>query len=173
MAQIRDEDLLEVDAFLASPKTLIGPPPEWGPSSRTNDLETRWHIQEESGLIRAHFRFRCPKSDRASPSVSLILNNQPIWRVDFASEEVSKLNMHDAHELGLPGMVCGSHCHTWSDNREWSRLNGWGQLPYRRPLKPQVRRLDQAYPWLAAQVNVTLEPNQRMFGAPPQDDLFG
>jgi hypothetical protein len=46
------------------------------------------------------------------------------------------------------------------------------ELPCRRPLAPQIRKLPQAIPWLAERINLTLNPDQRGFDVPPQAALF-
>ncbi|WP_141693942.1 hypothetical protein [Methyloligella halotolerans] len=165
-------DTRDIDRFLAdSPKTLVGMP-DWVESDRPDELSATWNIADSAGIISAQLRFRCPAFDKLHPSVSLIFRGTPVWRVDLARPTLCKWNLPDAADLGLPAQVCGSHEHAWPDNRQYVIDNGGGQLPYRRPLPPQVRRLPQATLVLADQINLEVGHDQRGFDVPPYADLF-
>ncbi len=164
-------DIDEVDAFFAEAQRLQGPPPLWTENSR-GELSASWSVEDSIGIVRAHFRFRCPKFSRQWPSLSLIYRGNLVCRVDLVPQSESKPNPIGAASLGLPPMVIGSHFHGWTDNREYVRSAGLGRMPYRRPLPPQVRRLSQAIYWLANEINLAIEQDQRGFDVPPQGSLF-
>jgi hypothetical protein len=169
---VRNRDIRAVDAFLAERKRLLGPPPEWGPSSRKGDVQAIWRIVEDNGLERAHLRFRCALSDRQHPSVSLIFRNNPIWRIDIVPSRQCKFNPPWCSGLGLPPRVCGPHEHRWSDNKHYLENEAAWNIPARRPLPPQLRRFHQIVPWFSKLIKIELEPDQHGFDVPPQTDLF-
>ncbi len=73
-----------------------------------------------------------------------------------------------AQALGLPPRVCGPHFHTWQHNRlQVLRRERW-ELPCREALPPQVRRFEQAFPWLADKMNLVLTPEHREFEVPAE-----
>lgn len=165
-------DVAEIDAFIAEPKTLLGPPPAWQQSSRVRDMEAKWQVEDSLGIIRAHLRFRFIKTEREYPSLSLIFQNTPIWRVDLRPESSWKPNPPVAAKLNLPAHVQGSHSHGWDHNRAYCLSQKAIQLPIRSPLPAKIRKLPQALMWLAGHVNLTIKPDQRDFDVPPKSDLF-
>ena len=165
-------DISLVDAFLAAPKQLEASIPEWTRGTRDHEYEARWIIEEQDGATRAHLRFRTCRLQRVFPSVSLIFRNNPVWRTDIESGEICHTNPPWAHTLGLPAQVSGTHSHTWTDNRDHVLRSGIWELPARRLLPTQIRRLPQALPFMAEQLNIELTHGQRDFDIPPKRDLF-
>lgn len=165
-------DVSAVDDFLARPKTLKGDPPIWSVSARTAELSAIWSISDDLGVEAGHLRFKFPRGTRGSVSVSVIFGGDPIWRVDLAAIHECKFNLHDAYMYGLPSKVCGPHEHAWPDNRDYVMINGFSQLPYRRPIEAQLRRTGQLLPWIADRIGIILEPEQRAFDDPAQAELF-
>jgi hypothetical protein len=172
MGEKYDPDIAEIDAFLADPKTLDGAEPLWRSASRPDELQATWGIVESSGISRAELRFRCPTLNRAEPSISLIFRRKAVWRVDLVASHSWKPNPIGADKLGLPPLVYGAHAHTWQDNREYIRRNGFGPIPYRRPLPISIKRLPQALAAFADEINLTLANDQRGFDVPPRKGLF-
>ncbi|WP_375206738.1 hypothetical protein [Hyphococcus sp.] len=134
--------------------------------------EARWIIEEQDGATRAHLRFRTCRYQKAFPSISLIFRNNPIWRVDIQAGDVCHPNPVWAGALGLPPLVCGTHCHTWEDNRDHVARSTVWDLPARRALPEQMRRLPQVLPFMAENLNIELTPDQRSFDTPYKRDLF-
>ncbi len=165
-------DVDEIDAFLDEAKGLQGPFWGWQPGVRPNEFESIWPIENDLGIVRAQLRFRFSKMEKAFPSVSLVFRTSPIWRIDLVPNDACKLNPPGAHLLGLPPRVCGPHCHSWPDNREYVRINGLGQLPFRRQIPVNLRRVEPIVHWLGERINLKVEPNQRGFDVPPAVDLF-
>jgi hypothetical protein len=151
---------------------LQGGLPEWQQSARPIELTATWNVRDSTGIIRSQLRFRCIKRDRSYPSVSLVLTGRLVWRVDLVPPTECKLNPVGAAKEGLPARIYGPHSHGWPDNRGYVTSAGVWELPYRRELPPQIRRLPQALYWLAERVNLALEHDQRGFDVPPQSDLF-
>ena len=166
-------DISEIDAFMAEQKRLQGPLPIWQEGTRKGELSASWNIEDSLGIIRAELRFRCPTQRRQFPSISVLYKQILVYRVDIVSPDECKINPLGARAVGLPASVCGPHCHSWPDNRDYVHSVGFGHMPYRRPIQPQVRRLPQALLWLADEINLTIGPDQRGFEVPPQNDLFG
>ncbi len=166
----RQAEVDVVDIFLAATKRLKGPHPDWKRGTR-GDWEASWDIEEAGGRVRSRLQFRCPRVNRAFPSVSIIFQGQPIWRADLVPASVGKLNPPGAWDLNLPAKVYGSHAHRWDDNRSHVLHEIWS-LPYRRPFSPTLRRLSQVYPDLAQQARITIASEQFGFEVPPKSDLF-
>ncbi len=169
----RISDIDQVDAFLARPKTLLEAQPAWIQGSRPSEMQIIWNVEDDVGIVSGHLRFVLPKANMASPSISLIWRNYPICRVDIEDDGECHPNPPDASLLGLEAEICGSHVHSWLLNRNYvlNTPHTW-DIPYRCKTPPQVRRLNQAFPWLADQVNIKLRPHQHIVELPPQDDLL-
>lgn len=170
MATPRDIQL--VDDFLAANKRLEKGVPDWTKGTRDSEYEARWIIEEEDGATRSHIRFRTSRFQKAFPSISLIFRNNPVWRIDIQPTDVCHPNPLWAQPLGLQPEVCGTHCHTWADNRDYLLRSAVWDLPARRPLPDQLRRLPQVLPYMAEELNIELTPDQRGFDIPPKRDLF-
>lgn len=170
----RIAEITQVDAFLARPKFLQGPPPEWAQGSRTREMQMIWNIEDDAGIVSGNLRLVWPRADGRKPSVSLVWRSDSIWRVDIEDPGVCHSNPHDAYLYDLPPDVCGSHSHSWPINRDYvlNTPHIWS-LPYRCHIPVQVRKLDQAVHWLADQINLTLGPDQHIIEMPPQTDLLG
>jgi hypothetical protein len=173
MTVARDADLAAIDAFLAERKRLQGPPPLWEPAVRDYEMQAIWLVEDSLGIVRGQLRFRCDRRRRATPSFSLLWRNNPIWRVDLEEPTKREFNPHWGFQVGCPPFVDGSHGHEWPDNREHLRLMPaeW-DLPCRRPIPVNLRRLDSCIAWFATRVNLELGPDQRGFDVPPQAELF-
>jgi hypothetical protein len=100
------------------------------------------------------------------PSISVIFNRQSVSRLDFVPPNACENNPLWAARLGLSPRVCGPHFHGWTHNRDHVLTGEEWQLPCREPLPPQVRRFEQALPWLAGLINLILTPEQRSFEIP-------
>lgn len=168
----RRAEVDDADAFLRGRKRLTGSNPEWTPSTFGNEWTAIWAIEDEEGITRASLRFCASLGRFRTPSVSLILRRYQIWRVDLEEPTICKPNPLGAERLGLPAQVCGSHCHGWPDNRDYLLSQDMWHLPFRRPITPRIRKLEQVVPWLADQINLSLEADQYGFGLPSQGRLF-
>jgi hypothetical protein len=148
-------DVAAVDAFLAdNPKTLFGPPPEFGvsPYHRQGGYEWRanWAIADSSGIVGpASLRFVIRPGTSLGPSISVIFGGQAVARLDFVVAEECETNPPWAADAGLPPRVCVLHFHSWEHNRLHVLAYEQWELPCREALPPQVRRFDQAFPWLS------------------------
>lgn len=170
--QARILEVQAADAFLAEPKRLQGAPPTWVTSERDKELTARWLVEDSLGAVIAHLRFKCPRRYRAFPSVSVIFRGQPLWRIDLVPPDEMKLNPPCAAAKGLPAQILGSHCHGWPDNREYVLESPIWDLPCRRPVQVQLRRLTNVVPWLCHEINLSLTHEQHGFDVPPRSDLF-
>jgi hypothetical protein len=169
---ITEADLADVDRFLGETKVLAAPIPQWTPSTRPNELQAVWAIEDDIGIRRGELRFRVPTLRTDSPSVSVIFRGNSVARLDVVPLDECKMNPPWAHILGLPPEACGPHIHSWDDNREhvW-RAQMW-VLPARRPVEHGLRRVTQMLPWIADSVGISLTPQQRDFVAPGRTELF-
>ncbi|MFH5926150.1 hypothetical protein [Roseomonas xinghualingensis] len=155
--------------------------PEWGIQHRgEKDANHRnnsafamtWSIIDGSGVRRSRLQFRYHALRPECPTISLLFQDNLVCRVDFVSPEECKFNPPWARRLGCPATVCGPHEHSWDDNQEHLQRGGPWELPCRRPIPPNLRRLNQVLPWLAEKVNLTLPEGWREFDVAPPSDLF-
>jgi hypothetical protein len=102
------------------------------------------------------------------PSISVIINGQAIARLDFVPPHECESNPPWAGYVGLSPKVCGPHFDSWEHNRLHVQAQQEWELPCRESLPHQVRKFDQAFPWLAARINLVLTPDQRRFEPPLQ-----
>lgn len=169
-----DESQLElVDRFLSDRmKVLDGPQPLWNLTGY-GDYQMTWPIlEEQTGFIRSHMRFRLPVSDYAHPSISLVFRNHNVCRVDRARPSACEQNPPYAQRLGLPPQVCGPHVHCWPDNRPHVALTGKWELPTRRPVEDTMVRLEHVFLWFCDHIAVRIQRDNKSLVL-PDNDLFG
>jgi hypothetical protein len=172
----RKDEVSFADQFLLDKKTLYGPPPEFGlkQNSRRKKGDSSWEAiwpiansmnVAESGQLRVLWT---PASDKPF-TIAVVYRSNCLFRLDFVSLTICHSNPLFSRGVGLPPMVCGPHFHSWDANRMHilSSAPLW-ELACREPLPAQIRRFDQAFPWLADKVNLILRPDQRQFGPPDQ-----
>jgi hypothetical protein len=96
-----------------------------------------------------------------------------VYRIDVVAPDEEKPNPPDAHVLGLPPRIIGTHAHAWEDNRSFVEQNGFAELPYRRPLQVPEPTLRNTVMALAEGVRITITGEQRASIEPPkQPALF-
>lgn len=166
-------DVAAVDQFLSSQKHLYGAPPEFGRSNfqrkGKHEWQASWPIADSLGMVTsAQLRFVARPGIPERHSVSVIYNGQCVTRLDFAPSDECESNPVWAKDFGLPAVVCGPHMHSWEHNRAHVLVMRLWELPCRLPLQPQIRRFAQAFPWLAAEINIMLTPEQRDFSLPAE-----
>jgi len=167
--RLRDIEL--VDEFLADMKTFSGNPPEFGPKSQKGGKfhmwEAVWPIANSFGITETgQLRTNYYPASEARFSLNIIFRGNCIYRIDFESESKSHSNPLWARALGVPSKVFGPHVHTWSSNRAYLETSGIWDLPCGVPLLPSIRNFDEAFEWLANEVNVNLGVNDRKFTVP-------
>lgn len=173
-----EHEVALVDAFLAQEKFLSGSPPEFGLKpygSKGSVWDATWPISDSDGVVESGklcINYQ-PASDEPF-TIVLVFRRRGITRLDFTAQSMCHQNPHWGAGLGVPAEVCGPHIHSWRLNRDYvlslpSSAQSW-TLPCREPIQPQIRRFDQAFPWFADQINLTLSPDQRRFDIPK--DLF-
>jgi len=174
VASTATPDVAAVDAFWAdAPKTLSGAPPEFGVSTFYRDgayaREAIWPIADSLGIVTTgQLRFVVRPGLQLGPSISVIFNRQAVARLDFVPMDECESNPMWAASFGLPARVCGPHFHSWEHNRHYVIKREKWELECREPLPPQVRRFEQAFPWLADKMNLILTPEQRTFSVPAE-----
>lgn len=161
----------DVDAFVSEYKTLSGFLPEWG-QHHGWDWSTRWGIVDAQGRQEAELVFSINAAlDR--PSISAIFRRCPIYRVDIVPMDEIKTNDYGAKAQGLPAVVQGPHTHPWTENRGFVEANGFGELPYRKPIDIADTLFIRALEVAAGDLNIHVEPSQRVGCEPPkQAGLF-
>jgi len=168
---VSEDDLLGVDSFIADEgKRLEGLEPIWGRTGR-RDFQAAWPIVESNGAIRSKLRFRAAIGFRDFPSIMIIYRGGMVTRLDRALPGVCHRNPVDAHDFGLPPLVCGTHLHAWSDNRHIVAQTGDWELPYRAPIEDKLETFNHMFSWFVDHFGFILEPGQRGVDL-PRTDLF-
>ena len=168
----RAAEIADVDAFLAQPKVLMGPPPTWVGEGWRGNLQATWNVADVHGAAIATLRFTCGRFSNRSPTISLIFRNKPVWRIDIEDPPRPHPNPRWAGNFNLPPVVIGSHEHRWPYNRDHvAQIAPEWDLPARRPLHGPIKRLTAGLYAFAAEVNIALESDQRHFDVPPQSGL--
>ena len=164
---VSETDLNAVDDFLArEDKVLDGPQPEWRQNG-FGDYQVSWPIKEtESGVIRSGLRLRIPIVAYDNPSIGLVYRRKMVCRHDRADGAKCEPNPPYAQCLGLPARVCGPHVHTWADNRAHVAMTGHWELPARRPVVDNMRRVNQMFFWFCDEIRVTIPDSYRILHMP-------
>lgn len=165
-----DPTIEEVDAFIAGFKTLDGFLGEWD-QHHGWDWNARWGILDVHGRSQAELVFTI-NAALTHPSICAIYRRRLIYRVDIVPENETKPNEYGALALGLPSVVKGPHTHPWPEHRQFIRENGFGELPFRKPVDIVDRQFIRALETAAADLNIHVEPRQRECEPPRQAALF-
>lgn len=164
-------DIQAVDAFLSQKKTLFGSPPEFGETRFVRkgqpEWDAVWPLADELGVVTSgHLRFVARPGLDKGTSIAVIFNKQCVSRLDLSPSDECELNPSWAWQFSAPAKVCGFHFHEWNPNRDYVLTSGRWELPCRLPLPSQIRRFEQAFAWLADNINVRLTHEQRQFEPP-------
>ncbi len=162
-----DPTIEEVDQFVREFKTLAGfMPAEWIQHHGWS-WSVRWGVLDALQVQQAELVFEINPA-LTKPSITMIFRKQPIYRVDIVPMSECKWNDWGALELGLPARVCGSHTHGWNDNRLFIASNGFGELPFRRPVDVADTKFIRALEIVAKDLNIHVDPAQRVGCEPPR-----
>lgn len=165
-----DEQIVEVDSWLASYKTLDGYQPPWiSVAGRGRAWEANWPILSVDGISSAYAALEADAA-LVCISISIIYRGSPVYRLDIVPSDHQEGNPYSARKYAkyLPSTFCGSHAHAWEDHRLWVSEHGLGELPFRCPLSPAPAGFDRAFEHLAGQINLTLLPDHRPIELPKQ-----
>lgn len=163
-SSMHDAECDEIDAFIASYKTLDGIMPDWA-DHRGRDFQVRWGIRDANDIEYSEL---CITSDRRAEYISFtaIYRQKMFYRMDLVPPLEQHHNPFGAAALGLPNFVMGAHVHGWSESREYVRINGFGTLPYRRQIPGVVETIADGLAWVAEDLNITATPEQRVCHLP-------
>ena len=165
-----DPTIDEVDAFIAGFKTLDGMLSEW--EQRWGwDWQAQWGLLDVQGRQTGELKFSI-NAALTRPTIVATFRRKLIYRVDIVEKSDCKYNDLSAQELGLPPIVCGPHSHPWAENRKFVELNGFGELPVRKPVSIADTKIIRALEVTAADLNIHVEPRQRDVELPRQATLF-
>lgn len=163
---MHDADCSEVDAYIDGHKTLVGFLPAWK-AGHGGEQQSRWPLADALGIESGELCFTVSRDGRYQ-TIACLFRQRLIYRLDVAPITECKDNYHTAHKQGLPFQVCGTHVHGWSENRDYVMINGFRELPLRRPVEGSVTDLIQAVHWVASDLNIQVDAGQRVFVMPPR-----
>jgi hypothetical protein len=166
-----DPTVEEVDAFIAGYKTLSGFLPEWQQNHGWN-WSVRWGVVDFMHVQQAELVFEI-NAGLTRPTISALYRKLLIYRVDIVPHSECKWNDYGALALGLPPRVCGPHTHPWPENRQFVVENGFGQLPFRKPVEIADTLFIRALEVASRDLNIHVDSAQRVGCEPPrQAGLF-
>jgi hypothetical protein len=166
-----DVQIAEIDAFVEESKTLAGLLQPWN-QLYGRDHQARWGILDSLQIERGELCFAIDATGQR-PTILATFSRRPFYRLDFVPQSECKPNPYGADAHGLPARVCGPHRHPWPANREYVRLNGFGELPFRQPVETIALSFDRLLEVAALDLNLTVTGVQRGIQLPPQSALFG
>lgn len=163
-----------VDFLMAVPKTMVGQA-EWQSTEYVG--QRRWLSPLSfSGLITRMVLIVDSYPNYPVPKTHIILTyGSCVSRADIGPTE-----MHNNHEVnGLPippgvpaGMIRGTHCHSWADNRELCQGGALPQqLEWARLLPPNTQRFENIFRWFCGECNILCGSNE-MPELPPRETLL-
>lgn len=164
-SRMHDAECREVDAYIAGHKALIGFLPTWK-LGHGGEHQSRWPLADPLGVESAELCFTVSR-DGHHQTIVCLFRQRLIYRLDVAPTTECKDNHHTAHKQGLPFQVCGTHVHGWSENRDYVMINGFRELPVRRPVEGIVSDLKTAVHWVASDLNIQVDAGQRAISLPP------
>jgi len=165
-----DPTIEEVDEFIAGYKTLSGFLPEFDQTYGW-DWVTRWGILDVRGRQNAELVFTI-NAALTHPTICCIYRKRLIYRVDIVPMDEIKHNEFGALAVGLPAVVQGPHAHPWPEHRDFVRQNGFGELPFRKPVDIADVQFIRALEVASTDLNIHVEPSQRECEPPKQAALF-
>ena len=165
-----DPTVDEVDAFINSYKTLDGYMPPWTQAYGW-DWQTQWGVLDALGRQQAELAFTI-NAALTRPSISAIYRKKLIYWVDIVPQDEEKPNDFGAMKVGLPPVVRGPHTHPWPEHREFIQLNGFGELPYRKPVSIKDALFIRALEVASKDLNIHVDPSQRRECEPPAQAGF-
>lgn len=160
-----DAECDQIDQFIAAYKSLDGVFPEWNTMYRRDD-QVRWGIVNEADIQVGELCITC-NSALTEISFCCLYQHRLIYRLDIVPAAECKDNPLSALALKLPPRVCGPHIHGWSENREYVRLNGFGELPNRRPIQGLAQTVADGLAWVLQDLGITASNEQRVCPLPP------
>lgn len=159
--------ITSIDEFLAGDKFLDGLHPEWG-EGYLGVQQFKWNIVDSLGVgLRSHLDVSL-KATLDRPTVTLIFQGHPVYRLDVVPNEEEKPNPPWAAALKLPNYVKGTHTHPWYANREHVAQNWDKTLPCREPLDQKMIKLGHVIAHVAESLNITMTTEQRVVYLPKQ-----
>lgn len=165
-----DAEVAEIDGFLGSFKALEGLMPEWV-DHHARHWQVRWGVVDEHDIQRGELCLTC-NAAMTHISITAMYAQKMIYRLDVVPLTEVHPNPFGAASLGLPPSVTGPHVHGWPENRAHVKLNGFGELPYRRQIGGAVQTVSDALAWVAQDLRITVTAEQRVCDFPPQRGLF-
>jgi hypothetical protein len=168
-----DSQVAEIDSYIDGYKAFDDYMPPWKPIiGHGRDWQSRWPITDAEGVTSGMAHFECDASF-SEVSIAVTYRRSPIYRLDLVPVDKKEGNPFSVRPYapGLPETFFGSHIHAWADHREWVRVNGLGELPFRRPLSPAPSDVQRALEIVAQDLNLTVLPTYRGIVLPVQSGL--
>jgi hypothetical protein len=162
-----------VDAFLATPKRIVGYDrlPQWGPGHNVHESATKYPLEIEGELRGSQLMIVGFRRDPGLKFRVGILFPAMICRLDYTDE--THLNSIDGHlRHDIPAVMTGPHYHSWPLNRRFFRgVTKPPKLHDAVPYSGAGRTFDAILRWFCADVRIdSLPPDHRI--CLPERDLL-
>jgi len=159
--------ITSIDEFLDGDKFLDGLHPEWG-EGYLGVWQFKWNIIDGQGVsFRSHLDVSL-KASLDRPTIMLIFQGHPIYRLDVVPDSEEKPNPPWAASLKLPNYVKGTHTHPWYANRAHVERNWDKSLPCRKPIEQRLSELEHVVAYIADDLKINITSEQRVVYLPEQ-----
>jgi hypothetical protein len=161
-----------VDAFMASPKRIIGGDiaPTWGPGYNDHEEVMKYPLEVGGEQLGSQLMVVCFPHQRDLKFRIGILFSGMICRLDFTDETHS--NTLDGVGMGLPPIVRGPHYHSWPLNKRFFRgVTKAPELHDAAPYQEPARTFDAVLRWFCTDTNIMSLPAGHRIELPALDRL--
>lgn len=145
-----------VAALLADQKQFAGDPEPRRPNREGEQGRIHWPVLVRGQSAQCYVAATMfPEDEDLRFTISLVLRQDNIWRLDFEPDDRIEMNPELAgHEFSL-ATIRGPHCHRWEENRLFaSRDRIPSPLPFRVPLPSSIRTWEQAFRHFVTETNI-------------------
>jgi hypothetical protein len=167
------EIVAAVDAFLATPKRIVGYdiPPQWGPGFSPHELQTKYPLEIEGELRGSQLMVVGFPRERELKFRVGILFPAMICRLDYTDER--HVNSLDGVLAGrVPPEITGPHYHPWPLNRRFFRgVTVPPRLHDAVPYPGAGRTFDAVLRWFCADTRIESLPPSHRISLPPYELL--
>lgn len=166
------ETLEAIDAYMASPKRIVGHDMKasWSPGFSRHEAQTKYPL-EVLGELRGQLMVVGFPYQRELKFRLAILFPGPTCRLDYTDE--THPNSLGGTDRGLPPFVKGPHYHSWPLNRRFFKgATKPPELHDAAPYTESGRTFDAVLRWFCADTNIESLPPTHRIELPPTEQLL-
>jgi hypothetical protein len=166
--------LASIDAFMASPKRVLGADTalRWGLGFNSHERQIRYPLEVAGESSGSQLMIVCFPGERTLKFRLGILYDGMICRLDYTDE--THLNSADGVvDHGLAPIITGPHYHSWSLNRRFFRgVTAPPRLHDAIPYHGGARTVDAVLRWFCTDTEIESLPANHRIELPSPTELF-